>query len=51
MTTIDGVRWVLGRDEYLRVAPGAALGEMAGAGQGAHLIELGRTARALPGLP
>lgn len=38
------------RDDFLRVAPGADLAEIVGGPKGAQLIELGRTAKALPGL-
>lgn len=40
----------LGRDEYLRVGAGASLAEIVGGADGARLLELGRTACALPGL-
>lgn len=40
----------LARDEFLRVAPGAHVAEIQGGPDGAQLIELGRTAKALPGM-
>ncbi|MFT4026487.1 MAG: hypothetical protein QM676_06765 [Novosphingobium sp.] len=41
---------MVGRDGYLRIAPGAALEVITAGSDGADLIEIGRTAKALPGL-